>query len=106
MRLTVDNFQRAVDTQFERLGIDAVLDPGGDEIPVKLLPTQPDETVRFGSMNILDETGVFEIRVADFAEQSDGVTLQIGTLVRKVQAHQITDRRRLKVRLDTIEVLN
>ncbi|MBB3995304.1 hypothetical protein GGR95_002959 [Sulfitobacter undariae] len=97
-------FRRAVDTQFKRLGISAVLDPDGAALDVLVLPSQPDEMVRMGSMQILDETGVFEIRIADFTGYGNGTLLNLSGVLRKVQSHRVADRRRLKTRLDTIEV--
>ncbi|WP_299558715.1 hypothetical protein [uncultured Sulfitobacter sp.] len=97
-------FQRAVDVQFTKLGIDAILDPEGAAKPVRLLPSQPDEMVRVGSMQVLEETGVFDIRAADFSGFGKNTLLSVAGVLRKVQSYRIPDRRRLKVRLDTIEV--
>lgn len=94
--------QRAVDASFLHHGIEAVLDPDGAARPVRLLVSQPDEGLRFEGVQLLDETGVFEIRRADFDGFGDLAVLDVGGERRKVQSHRVRDPWRLKVTLDTV----
>lgn len=92
----------SVATVFEVLGIDAVLDPDGLAVAVRVVPSSADDVARFGEMDVLDETGVYEIRAADFAGHGDGAILEIAGARRRVQSHRVRDARRLKVVLNTV----
>jgi len=96
--------QACIDAIFETLGIDAILDPDGTAIPVLVLPFQDDDVGRFGTIEILDESGIFEIRKADFAGFSDNAVLTVDGVRRSVQSHRVRDSRRLKVVLNTVAV--
>ncbi len=100
----MDPFKASVDAAFTHHGIDAVLDPDGVALPVRLLPTRPDDIERFGSLRVQDMTGVYEIREGDFAGYGDGAVILIGAERRRVQTHRVDDPRRLKVVLDTVRV--
>lgn len=95
---------KCVDSVFEHLGVDAVLDPDDAAKPVKLLIDEGDEVRSFRDAEFLSEGGVYQIRKADFAGFGDGVEFEINGERRKVQSHKVRDKRRLKVILDTIEV--
>lgn len=96
--------QISVDSVFDVLGIDATLDPEGTATIVKLLPSEGDEDGRFGSVEIVDASGVYEIRVADFQGLGDGTVFDISGQKRRVQSFKIRDQRRLKVTLNTVEI--
>lgn len=95
--------QRAIDSVFLHQGIDAVLDPDGVALGVKLLAVRSDEVAQFHSVEIIDESGIFEIRAADFQGHGTGAVLAFGSERRRVQSHRARDPRRLKVTLYTVE---
>jgi len=97
-----DPFARAVTSTFARHGIAAVLDPDGAAVAVRLLPFRPDDIESYGSVRIQQETGLFEIRIGDFAGYGDGAVLEIAGERRVVQHHEVRDPRRLKVMIDTV----
>ncbi|MBO9451448.1 hypothetical protein J7426_14335 [Tropicibacter sp. R16_0] len=96
--------QQGIDAVFDTLGVEARLDPDGVDRGVMLLPSQGDEEARFSSVDIIDASGVFEVRKADWAGFSDGAIVMVGSERRKVQSHRVLDRRRLKVVLNTVLV--
>jgi hypothetical protein len=100
----VDPFRASVDATFNHHGIDAVMDPDGVALAVRLLPRRPDDIERFGSLRVQDMTGVYEIREGDFAGFGDGAVLLIGAERRRVQSHRVDDPRRYKVVLDTVVI--
>jgi hypothetical protein len=101
----VKSASRSVNSIFERLGIDGVVDPDGAATAVKLLPAEEDQSARFETLEIFEPGGIYEIRAADWAGHSDGVDLMVGVQRRRVQSHKVMDRLRLKVVLNTIEVV-
>ncbi len=92
-----------IDAVFTVHGVDAILDADGAAHAVRLLPSQGDDEMRFGGLEILDATGVFEIRASDFGAYGDGAVLEIAGARRVVQSHRTKDIRRLKVILNTVE---
>ncbi len=96
--------QLCIDSVFETLGIDATLDPDGVATSVKVLPSEEDRELNFGSTQIVDAGGVYEIRMADFQGFSDGAEIEVSDQRRSVQSHKIRDPRRLKVTLYTVEI--
>lgn len=98
----MDPFLRAVETAFEQHGIEATLDPDGAALLVRLLPMRGDDIADFGSMQIQEPGGVFEILASVFAGHDRGATLEIGGERRRVKHTQVRDPRRFKVQLNTV----
>jgi len=98
----MDPFLRAVETAFEQHGIEATLDPDGAALGVRLLPMQPDAIADYGSMQIQEPGGMFEILASAFAGHAKGATLEIGGERRRVKHTQVRDPRRFKVQLNTV----
>ena len=101
-----DPFARSVATTFRCHGIDAVLDPDGVALAVKVLPARPDMNVDWapGGVSMRKPTGMFEIQAGDWGSFGTGAILAIGAERRKVQDAEVRDPRRLKVMLGTVEV--
>ena len=98
----MDPFLRAVETAFEQHGIEATLDPDGAALGVRLLPMQPDAIADYGSMQIQEPGGMFEILASAFAGHAKGATLEIGGERRRGKHTQVRDPRRFKVQLNTV----
>lgn len=98
----MDPFLRAVETAFEQHGIEATLDPDGAALGVRLLPMQPDAIADYGSMQIQEPGGMFEILASAFAGHAKGATLEIDGERRRVKHTQVRDPRRFKVQLNTV----
>lgn len=100
----MDPFLKSVEVTFLRHGIEAILDPDGVAVPVRLLPMLADDIADFGTMQIQDAGGTFEIRAADFAGYGKGAVLDIAGERRKVQHSRVRDPRRYKVQLNTVTI--
>lgn len=100
----MDPFLRAVEVAFEQHGIEATLDPDGAASGVWLLPMRADDIRDYGSMQIQEAGGVFEILASAFAGYEKGAILEIGCELRKVKHAQVRDPRRYKVQLHTVPI--
>lgn len=96
--------QKPIDACFRALGIDAILDPDGVSKAVRVLPSQRDRQSGFGSMDIVDVSGVYEIRASDWVGFQSGALISVNGQRRIVQGEPETvDAHRLIVELNTFE---
>ncbi|WP_170334987.1 head-tail joining protein [Ruegeria arenilitoris] len=96
--------QLCIDATFEALGVEAILNPYSKPTPVLMLPSEGDEVREFNGSGFIEETGIYEIRAKDFEGWSDGLTFEVGGVMREVTSHEYRDPRRLKVVLKTVPV--
>lgn len=94
--------QLNIDAVFDTLGVRARLDPDGVDKGVLLVPSLADDDARFASIEVVDASGVYEIRKADWVGFADGLIVVVGNERRLVQSHRVRDSRRLKVVLNTV----
>lgn len=74
-------FGVAVDSLFNRLGIDAVYLPnsGGDPVNIRIIAKQPDEVFNVADTRVHSESNIFDIKVSDIASPIAGDKIQINT---------------------------
>ena len=98
---------KALSSTFSRLGVSAVIDPDGDAVAAKLLPSEADGQGQIGGLTLQDRTGVYEVLASVWGDRPVGTVIELtdsGNLRRKVTRKDVPDDRRLKVRLETKEV--
>ena len=74
-------FGTAVDSLFNRLGVDAVYLPngGGNPVNIKIIAKQPDEIFGVADTIVHSESNIFDVKVADILTPRAGDQIQIGT---------------------------
>ena len=87
---------RMIDGCFQRLGVEAIYSPQGDDpMAVLLIAKRPDEIVGLGDTRIHSETALFDVRVSEVPVPRPGDTLIVDGVTYSIQGEPARDRERL-----------
>lgn len=85
-------FANAVNSLFNRLGVQAVYTPnGGDSKNIQIIPKLPDEVFDVAKSHIHTETSVFDVRVLDVTSPKAGDTITLNGATYTLQGEPTKD---------------
>lgn len=85
-------FENAVNSLFNRLGVQAVYTPnGGGAKNIRVIPKIPDEVFDVAKSHIHTETSVFDVRISDVTSPKAGDIITLNSVTYTLQGESTKD---------------